>query len=303
MRNRHRGPQPREKATGHDGHGSQSRATLNDPPEPDAPTSHPVIDAALIDQPAVTGETRRRSELLWMPINLLQAVSLALVCLLMIPPALLVLKITGRPDYALWMARSLWAPIILAGGLSRLRVKGLENIDPSRRTLVVCNHRSYADIPVLYRVFPLPLRFIGKRELAGIPLIGRFGRAVGTVFVDRSTRRRAADGIAELTEGLVRGEWTVSFPEGTRSHDGTMGSFSSGTFASAIAAEADILPVAIEGTDRMLARGGFRVRPSLVTVIIGQPIPTRGMSVAGRHDLVARAKNELGHLLGEHADA
>jgi 1-acyl-sn-glycerol-3-phosphate acyltransferase len=239
--------------------------------------------------------------LLWAPVNLIQTISLGLVCMFLIPPALLVRLLTGRAEPSLWMARHLWAPIIIGGGLSRLRVSGLEKVDSSLPTLVVCNHQSYADIPILYRALPLPLHFIGKSELASVPLIGAFGKAVGTIFVDRSTRRRATAGISELTHALGRGEWTVSFPEGTRSHDGKVAAFSSGTFASAIAAGADILPVCIVGSNRMLRRGGFRVRPSRIEVRIGEPISTSGFSLEDRQNLALSARDAVQHLLQGHS--
>ncbi len=250
-----------------------------------------------MDDIEAPGKEGPLSDILWLPVNLLQAVSLFLLCAALIPPALLIRKITGRPEIALWMARNLWAPVILAGGLSRLRVEGGGWINPSRKTLVVCNHSSYADIPILYRAIPLPLRFIGKSELARIPLIGAFGKSVGTVFVNRSTRLRAAEGVGELTRALARGEWTVSFPEGTRSRTGALGAFSSGTFASAIEAGADILPVAIIGSRRMLGRGGFRVRPALITVRIGKPISTCGFSREDRQNLALSARDAVQHLL------
>jgi 1-acyl-sn-glycerol-3-phosphate acyltransferase len=235
--------------------------------------------------------------LLWAPVNLIQAISLGLVCILLIPPALLVRFLTRRSEPSLWMARHLWAPIIIGGGLSRLRVSGLENINPSRPTLVVCNHQSYADIPILYRALPLPVHFIGKSELSSIPLIGAFGKAVGTIFVDRSTRRRATAGISELSEALARGEWTVSFPEGTRSHDGKVAQFSAGTFASAIIVGADILPICIVGSNRMLRRGGFRVRPASMEVRIGEPVTTQGLSVEDRQILATSSRNAVQNLL------
>jgi 1-acyl-sn-glycerol-3-phosphate acyltransferase len=239
--------------------------------------------------------------LLWVPVNFIQALSLALVCTLLIPPALLVRLLTRRAEPSLWMARHLWAPIIIGGGLSRLRVSGLENVNPSRPTLVVCNHQSYADIPILYRAFPLPLHFIGKSELSSIPLIGAFGKAVGTIFVDRSTRRRATVGISELSEALARGEWTVSFPEGTRSHDGKVAQFSAGTFASAISVGADILPICIVGSNRMLRRGGFRVRPASMEVRIGEPVSTNGLSAEDRQSLAASSRNAVQNLLQGHS--
>ncbi|MFZ0434399.1 MAG: lysophospholipid acyltransferase family protein [Chthoniobacterales bacterium] len=242
--------------------------------------------------------------LLWLPVNILQAVSLGVLCGIVIPLAIAARKISGNTGPALWMARNVWARVILAGGFSSLRVAGLENLSRARPALIVSNHRSYADIPILYRALPIPLNFAGKKELERMPLIGMFGRAVGMIFLDRSTHQRAAKGILDLKASLERGEWMGVFPEGTRSVDGTLGRFASGSFASAIAAGVDVLPVAILGSDRMLRRGGFLVRPSKLEVLIGKPIPTTGLKPGDRFELASKTNSVVSGLMaGTGSDA
>lgn len=235
--------------------------------------------------------------LLWIPVNLLQAISLGILCGVVIPLAIAARRIAGNSGPALWMARNIWARIILAGGFSRLRVEGLENLSRGRPALIVSNHRSYADIPILYRALPIPLNFAGKKEVDRMPLIGAFGRTVGMIYLDRSTHQRAAKGILDLEEALQRGEWMAVFPEGTRSSDGTLGRFASGSFAAAIAAGVDVIPVAILGSERMLRRGGFRVRPSKIKVLIGKPIPTNGLTSDDRFDLSAKTHATVSELI------
>lgn len=235
--------------------------------------------------------------LLWLPVNFVQAVSLAIVCGTVIPVALVIQKCSGQSKVALWMARNIWAPIIIAGGLSRLSVSGQENVSPGKPVLVVSNHQSYADIPILYRALPVPLRFSAKRELEGLPFIGKFMRALGMVLIDRSTPRRAARAVLELGKVLQRSEWIVVFPEGTRSVDGVVGPFAAGSLASAIAENVEILPVAIAGSGRMLSKGGFRVRPSKIQVRIGKPIPTSGLKQGDRFALASKARESVEMLL------
>ena len=235
--------------------------------------------------------------LLWMPVNLLQALSLGILCGVVIPLAIAARKISGRSGPPLWMARNIWARVILAGGFSSLRVVGLENLFVARPALIVSNHRSYADIPILYRALPILLHFVAKKELERTPLIGMFGRAVGMIYLDRSTHQRAAKGILDLEAALRRGEWTAVFPEGTRSMDGALGNFASGSFAAAIAAGVDVLPVAILGSNRMLRRGGFLVRPSKIRVLIGKPIPTTGLNSEDRFELAAKTHTAVSGLI------
>jgi 1-acyl-sn-glycerol-3-phosphate acyltransferase len=232
-----------------------------------------------------------------MPVNILQALSLGVLCWVVIPLAIAARKISGSSRTALWMARNIWAPVILTGGLARLRVSGLGNLSRVRPALIVSNHHSYADIPILYRSLPIPLYFVAKKELERMPLIGRFGHAVGMIYLDRSTHQRAAKGILDLEAALRRGEWTAVFPEGTRSVDGILGNFASGSFAAAIAAGVDVVPVAILGSERMLRRGGFLVRPSKIRVLIGKPIPTAGLNPGHRFELAAKTHAAVSGLI------
>lgn len=246
---------------------------------------------------AANAKEGRWTTLLWLPVNFVQAVSLAIVCGTIIPLALVAQRCSGDSRLALWMARNIWAPIIIAGGLSRLSVIGEHNVSPGRPALVVSNHQSYADVPILYRALPVPLRFTAKKELDRLPLIGRFMRSLGMVFVDRSTQQRAAEAVRELTKALRRGEWTVVFPEGTRSIDGAVGPFAAGSLAAAIAENVDILPVAIAGSGRMLPKGAFRVRPSKIQVRIGEPISTNGLQQSDRFELAAKTHDAVEALL------
>lgn len=235
----------------------------------------------------------------WIPVNILQALSLGLLCAIVIPLAIAARKISGSSGPALWMARNIWAPVILAGGLAWLRVSGLENLFGLRTALIVSNHRSYADIPILYRAFPVGLSFVAKNEVERMPLIGWFGNAVGMIYLDRSTHQRAAKGILDLEAALRRGEWTAVFPEGTRSVNGVLGNFASGSFAAAIAAGVDVVPVAILGSERMLRRGGFRVRPSKIQMLIGKPIPTAGLTPDDRFELAAKTHAAVSGLIAD----
>lgn len=138
--------------------------------------------------------------------NILQGICLGVLCGVVIPLAIAARKISGNSEPALWMARNVWARVILAGGLSSLRVEGVENLSLGSPALIVSNHRSYADIPILYRALLIPLNFAGKKVVERMPLIGMFGRAVGMIFLDRSTHQRAAKGILDLKAALECGE-------------------------------------------------------------------------------------------------
>jgi 1-acyl-sn-glycerol-3-phosphate acyltransferase len=234
------------------------------------------------------GDRRKnfRDILLWLPLNLLQVFSFLLVCCVLIPAALVVRAWTGSPRAPLWMAHKWWGPIVVGGGLASLRVSGLESMEPGRAYLVVANHQSYFDIPVLYSALPSPIHFLGAESLRALPGVGHFGRAVGTIYLPKNSRSLAGRAAVELANYLREGRTTVIFPEGTRSWDGTMGPFFPALLTAAISAGVEILPLAIVNSREVMPRGGgFLFRPAKVEVRIGKPIPTQGLDSKNRDGL------------------
>ena len=234
---------------------------------------------------------------LWRVLNLLQTAIAFLWSALMITAALLVTLITRRRGPALAMARRLWAPGLLLDVGARLEVVGVDGRELPHPALVVANHQSWIDIPALFRAVPLPLLFVGKRELARVPFLGWYMSATGMVFVERELRSEATRSVGEAAARLNEGWCLLTFPEGSRSSDGRVQRFKSGSFAAAIEAGAPIVPVAIEGAGRVLSKEGLRVRPGTIRLTVGEPIPTAGLAAADRHDLARRTQREVEALL------
>lgn len=238
-----------------------------------------------------------------LPLNLLQAVFVALWSAGCIVVAIVASKVARSPRPGLWLARKVWAPVVLAAGWFRLDVRGRERIDPSRTYFVVGNHQSWVDIPILWAVLPMPVLFVGKRELARIPFLRHYMEAMGMIFVNRADRRDALRSLYEVT-GRLRAGWSVlSFPEGTRSVDGQVQRFHTTLFAAALEAGVPVLPVTLEDTARLVPRQGIRFRPGRAGVTLGEPIPTEGISRDDRATLADRARqmvaDELDRLRGE----
>jgi len=242
---------------------------------------------------------RPLSTLVWLPLNVAQGLFTAAWTASLIPIALAGAALAG-PRFAAAMARRLWAPGLLAGAGARLVVAGLERFDAGRAQLVVANHESWIDVPALFRGLPVPLHFLAKRELAAVPFLGWYMRAMGMVFVERGARRRAARSVAHAAELLASGRTVVSFPEGTRSRDGRLRPFKSGAFGAAISSGAPVVPVALVGSGRVLPPGGFRVRPGTIEVRVGAPIDPAPFAPDDRAGL-ARATEAA--ILGLRGDA
>ncbi len=246
--------------------------------------------------------TRRSSaDLLWLPLNALQLVATMVWSAFWISVALLVALAGRRREPALWLARHVWAPGMVAIGLSRLEVVGRERLDLRRACFFVANHQSWLDIPVLFAAVPAPLHFLAKQELARVPFLGWYIAAMGMVFVDRADRRKAVASVDRASALLAAGGNLVSFPEGSRAAPDQFGRFKAGGFAAVLdvgVRDVDVVPVAIVGAGRILPRDGFKVRPGKVEVRFGEPIPVTGLEPGDRAALARRAEAAVAALLG-----
>jgi 1-acyl-sn-glycerol-3-phosphate acyltransferase len=215
--------------------------------------------------------------------------------------ALVVLVIGGgRRHGPLRMAARLWAPGLLTGAGVRLELEGFDDIDFSTPHVVVANHQSIIDICVLFRAIPVPLRFVLKQELARVPFVGRYARAMGMVFIEREAAREAARKLHEARAIFDCAHSLCAFPEGTRSRNGQVGPFKGGVFKLAIEAGVPVLPIAIEGSAEVLPSSGFRVRPGRIRVRAGAVIPTVGLAATDRQALATRSHDAVVALLKGH---
>jgi len=235
---------------------------------------------------------RGASRLAWGLINALQLAYTVVGTSAGIVITLVLTAITRRPALAPAMARRVWAPALLRGAGARLAVEGLARL-PAGPAFVVANHQSVIDVPALFRALPFDLQFIVKRELRRVPFLGWYIAATGMIFVDR---RAPAEAVAQMRRAAARlrgGASLVSFPEGTRSRDGAIGSFKSAAFVAAIEAGVPVVPVAIDGARAVLPAGGFRVRPGTIRVTVGEPIPTAGLKAEDRGRLAREARERV----------
>ena len=180
-----------------------------------------------------------------------------------------------------------WGRAFVRLGGWKLRVEGMENL-PSGGAVLVSNHQSVVDIPMLLSAFPRPVRFIAKRELGEIPLLGKAMAAAGNLFIDRDDPRDAVRMLREAGALLRDGRLMVVFPEGTRSGDGSIGEFRPGAFYLAQKSGAPVVPVYIDGGYRAIPKGGFRVRPAGLLVRVLPPI-SPGEGAGGSKEQIAAA--------------
>src|SRR6478609_5236204 len=166
-----------------------------------------------------------------------------------------------------------WCFKILENAKIDLTVTGKENLDPNAIHVVMSNHQSLYDIPVLFCVFGGRMRMVTKEELFAVPIFGPAMRNAGFISIDRSNRKRAIESLAHARRELERGTPVWIAPEGTRSKTGRLGPFKKGGFHLALETKAPILPVTVRGTNAVLPAKGVRSTAGIpVEVILHPPV-------------------------------
>ena len=186
-----------------------------------------------------------------------------------------------------------WARTVIWLAAARITVHGIRNIPSTGDSyIVVMNHQSNMDIPILVHSLPLQLRFIGKKELKKIPIFGSALIKAGHFLIDRGHHRKAMEGIKAAGKVLrQRGVSVVFAPEGTRSTSSKLLTFKKGAFVMAIETGIPILPVTIDGTRNSLAKGSLWTRSADVIVQIHPPVPTASLSYEDRDELSEKIRS------------
>jgi 1-acyl-sn-glycerol-3-phosphate acyltransferase len=187
-----------------------------------------------------------------------------------------------------------WAKVILLAAGVKLEIEGTENLEFEESYIVVANHQSLMDIPVLGYGLPVPIRIIAKKELFKIPVFGWGMKAVGMLEIDRSNQKQSFDTLKRAEQILRSHHLSIlAFPEGTRSDDGEIHNFKKGPFIVAINTGLPIVPVSVSGTRKIIPKGKIQINPGRVKIQIHPPIEVAGLKLSERNQLVSEVHEKI----------
>jgi len=216
-------------------------------------------------------------------------------------PAIPAAFLPPRGDWFLRFARG-WARTILAVSGISVRVLRADRLRTEGSFVIVANHESFTDILVLLANLPVQLRFLAKRSIFRIPILGWSIRAAGFVPVDRGNKTRSAATVEAALSLLEAGRSLVLFPEETRTRTGELLPFRRGAALLALRSRFPLLPLGLAGTRRLLPRGTLLTAAGQVVLSVGEPIRVDGRSPRDRDAVTEEVRREILKLRAEAAE-
>jgi len=169
----------------------------------------------------------------------------------------------------------IWARVFLFVTGTRVTVEGADRIDPTGSYVFVGNHTSNLDIPVIMGKLPVSIRFLAKKEMFKVPVLGGAMRAIHMVETDRRLGPAAHRALNQQVAAVVTaGLSLMIFPEGTRSERHEMLPFKKGAFRIAVDNEMSVVPVTIVGALEAWKPHSKLIHGGRVRLVIHDPIPT-----------------------------
>lgn len=201
---------------------------------------------------------------------------------------------TGRTQHRIARA---WARLCLRISGAQLTVKGLENLPDPRTAVYAANHTSYMDTPVIFASLPFQFRILAKKELWSMPFIGWYLNRSGQIPVDSESSRAALSSLGAGVKALRAGMPLFVFPEGSRTPDGELKDFMSGAAFLALRAQVPLVPVALSGVYDLLPMHTRHFYPCPMTLTIGKPIDTNGLTPRQMDELTAKLRESIAGMI------
>ena len=217
--------------------------------------------------------TTLRSLLIWFTFGVLILVWFLLLCISRLFDRDPVAYRTG------YLFRKIGNAITFVNPRWRLHISGVTISNPRRPYVVVCNHQSLADIPLISNL-PWEMKWLAKKEIFKFPIVGWMLRLSKDISVDRKNPRSGALALIKAQHVLDQKCSIMIFPEGTRTLDGRVRQFTDGAFHLAIKAKVAILPLVIEGSRDCIPKNSWKFgKPSDIFLKVLPPIETSSLTI------------------------
>ena len=210
------------------------------------------------------------------------------------------------PLIAFWMGRGerhkahsyvrFWCEALFNVSRVTYRVFGTENLPKKQGYILMANHESNYDGPAIIVGLPDPAYFVIKKELSKIPVWGWTARQAGFIVVDRQQSNVARKALSDASVRVMNGSNVIIFPEGTRGDGASLQPLKRGGFHLAIEAQAEIVPVYIGGSAKVLPRLQLAPTPGVIDVHFGEPISTIGKTSDEIGELIETFRDQLDSL-------
>ena len=209
------------------------------------------------------------------------------------PPVLLFSWLVNKHDLVYPWARfgaGLW--LRLSG--VRVKVRGLELLDPKQTYVFVSNHRSYLDTATLFIYTGRRIGLLAKKELLKVPVLGVGMGFVNVMAIDRTNRESAIRTTEAAAKRIQSGVSFGVFVEGTRAKPGELLPFKKGAFYMAKQTGVPVVPVAIKNSDVLMGKGTGEASFGTIEMVMMAPIDTAGVvSDEQMNELISRARNAI----------
>jgi 1-acyl-sn-glycerol-3-phosphate acyltransferase len=179
----------------------------------------------------------------------------------------------------------------------QVHAAGVDRVQWDRPLVIVSNHQSHFDIPVIMAGLGRAFGFLTKSELFRVPAFGRVLHKLGCVSIDRHNKGSARSALLEGARRVRDGAQLVVFPEGTRTPDGTLQPFKKGPFYLIQEARVAAVPIAVTGTYDVLRKHERVVHPGQVWIDVGHPVQVDNESLEARERLRVRMHTVIGEML------
>ena len=190
----------------------------------------------------------------------------------------------------------IWARGCVGISGARLVVHGAENLSKHAVAVYAANHTSYMDTPVIFSTLPFQFRILAKKELWTVPFIGWHLNRSGQIPVDTVSSNSTVSSLGAAVRALRAGMPLFVFPEGGRTPDGAIQPFLAGAAFLAIRAQVPLVPIALGGVYDLLPIHTRHFYPGEITLTVGEPISTAGMTLRQVEELNSRLRETVERL-------